>query len=199
MKNQRNQIIILGLLIVIWAVSWQLTMNRNPAAPAAPPQTKETKAASQDNLLKNRFRRVRAQMDALYHYRIKPAPFDARWDPFRMPAVMLASVGDKAQTPADASKLKTGDQVDQASKVPEVGEVLLSHAIAGMRIGGVVTLGDTVQLTVDGQLHKEGDVFTVKVQSKLVLIRIRRLSTSSVTLALDDPNSGTAEIRVRLK
>jgi len=201
MKSQRNQLIILAALLIAWAVSWQLTVNKNrvpepPPQPAAP----SIKAPSQDSLLKTRFRRVRAEMDGLYHYRIKPAPFDARWDPFRMPALMLVSTGEKAQaSTADNSKNKPADQSQQTTAALELGEVLLAHAIAGLRIGGVVTLGDTTQITVDGQLHKEGDVFTTKVRGRLVLIRIRHLSVAAVTLALDDPNQGTAEIRVRLK
>jgi hypothetical protein len=139
-------------------------------------------------------------MDGLYHYRIKPEPFDARWNPFRMPAMMLAPTGGNAQAPvADNSKSKASEPLQESPAAPELGEALLSHAISGLRIGGVVTMGNTTQLTVDGQLHKEGDVFTTKVKGKLVLIRIRLLSTNTVTLALDDPDSGTAEIRVRLK
>jgi hypothetical protein len=201
MKSQRNQLIILAALIIAWAVSWQLTVNKNRVPAAAPqPAARSAKAASQDSLLKARFRRVRAEMDSLYHYRIKPAPFDAHWNPFRMPAMMLVSTGEKAQAAtADNSKNKPVDQSQQTTGTPELDEALLAHAIAGMRIGGVVTLGDTTQLTVDGQLHKEGDVFPTKVRGRLVLIRIRHLSVAAVTLALGDPNQGTAEIRVRLK
>ena len=48
MKSQRNQLIILAALLIAWAVSWQLTVNKNrvpepPPQPAAP----STKAASQ--------------------------------------------------------------------------------------------------------------------------------------------------------
>ena len=177
MKSQRNQLIILVALIIIWAISWRLTMNRNKLPPPAPPPTQAVKAAAQDSLLKIRFRKVRSEMDGLYHYRIKPAPFDPQWNPFRMPAIMLTAPVEKTPSPTvDNAKSKTTEQPQQTS-VPEVGEVLLTHAIAGLRIGGVVTLGDTTQLTVDAQLHKEGDVFTTKVQGRLILIRIKLLST----------------------
>jgi hypothetical protein len=81
----------------------------------------------------------------------------------------------------------------------EFGDTLLAHAVALIHIAGVVVMNDTTQLNVDGQLHKQGDVFTVKIRSRLVLIRIKNLSTTFVTLALDDPDAGTAETRVRLK
>ena len=200
MKSQRNQLIVLGALIVIWAVSWRLTAVRNAAPKPPPPATPAVRAAAQDSLLKIRFRKVRSEMDGLYHYRIKPAPFDAHWNPFRMPALMLVSSAEKTQAAtADNSKLKPSDQSQQSQAAPEVGEALLSHAIAGLRIGGVVTRDNTTQLTVDGQLHKEGDAFTTKVHGRPVLIRIKHLSTASVTLALDDPDTGSAEARVRLK
>jgi hypothetical protein len=199
MKSQRNQIIILVALIIIWAVSWHMTMNRNKPPPPPPP-TQAVRVAAQDSLLKIRFRKVRSEMDSLYHYRIKPAPFDPQWNPFRMPAIMLAATAEKSTSgPADNPKNKQSEQPQQTSAAPEVGEILLTHAIAGMKIGGVVTLDGTTQLTVDGQLHKEGDLFTTKVHGRFVPIRIKRLSTASVSLALDDPNQGIAEMRVRLK
>ena len=138
------------------------------------------KAAAQDSLLKIRFRRVRSEMDGLYHYRIKPAPFDPHWNPFRMPGhhAGRASREDPGQPPPTIPRARRPRQPQQTSSAPELGDVLLAHAIAGLRIGGVVTLGDTTQLTVDGaaaqggrRLHDEG------ARARLVLIRIKHLST----------------------
>lgn len=98
----------------------------------------------------------------------------------------------------DLTKPAIPDTV-QPLAAPEGGEVLLKHAIELTKIGGVVTMNDTTQLTVDGQLHKEGDLFTARVHSRLVGIRIKKLTNTSVTLALDDPDAGTAEMRIRLK
>ena len=58
---------------------------------------------------------------------------------------------------------------------------------------------DTTQLTVNGELKKQNDVFTTKVQGRLVLIRIKQLTTSVATVALDDPAAGIAEMKIRLK
>jgi hypothetical protein len=135
-------------------------------------------------------------MDGLYHYRIKPTPFDASSNPFRLSPAM----GVATAPPEPVAAAKSTEEPEQAKTAPdEFGQALLSHAIAEARLGGVVVMNDTTQLTVDGQLHKEGEVFTVKVRSRLVLIRIKHLSTTFVTLALDDPEAGTAEIRLRLK
>ncbi|HMD60162.1 MAG TPA: hypothetical protein VKG78_01955 [Opitutaceae bacterium] len=195
MKKQRNQVIALVLLLVFWAVLWRVVVKKSPAPPPAAKEApaKQTQAES---LLKGRFRRVRSEMDALYHYRIKPVPFNAHWNPFRIPGVVDAP-------PAGASASKS-EGVQLGIPPPDISETLLKGAIAAVRVGGVVTRNGTVQLTVDGQLHKEGDVFTVKVQTsknlvQSVAVRIKQLSEAAVTFALEDPESGNAEVRVRLK
>jgi hypothetical protein len=192
MTKQTKNIIALVILIVLTGVSYRINRIK-PATPSAI-KAMAAKAALQDSPLKARFHRIRAEMDGLYHYRIKPIPFDVTGNPFRM----TASMGAQVAAPVVVS---TKSQVDQAppSAPDEFGEALLTHAVSLTRIGGVVVMNDTTQLNVDGQLHKEGDVFTIKVRSRLVLIRIKNLSTTFVTLALDDPEAGNAEIKVRLK
>ena len=197
MKSQRSQLITLVALLVIWAISWRIV--RIPTAPPSVIKTTAAKAAPQDSPLKARFHRVRAEMDVLYHYRLKPSPFDATGNPFRITGAMaIAEPAEPAGASKDASSKSTPGPIAQPNMAPEGGETLLKHAIEATRIGGVVTMNNTTQLTVDGQLHKEGEVFTVRVKSRLVLIRIKRLTTSFAIMALDDPEAGTAEMRVRL-
>jgi hypothetical protein len=145
-----------------------------------------------------RFHRLRGQMDGLYHYRIKPVPFDSRDNPFRLPAFMEEATVDK-EAPTTLAK---GPVIEAGPPTPEApaesGETLLKHAIELMRLGGVVTMNNNSQLNVNGELRKEGDVFTVTVKGKLVLIKIKHLTTSYAVLALDDPAAGSAEARVRL-
>jgi hypothetical protein len=198
MKKQRKQLAILALLLIFWAVVWHFFIKVHPAAPpgAKPAAAKPVQAESP---LRARFRRVRAEMDALYHYRIKPTPFNARWNPFRIPGVSDVLPGN---LPASKATSTEGSQTGAAP--PDLAENLLKSAISVARIGGVVTMNGTVQLTVGAQLHKEGDVFTVKVmnpktQIQSVRIRIKQLSEAAVTLALEDSDVGSAEIRVRLK
>jgi hypothetical protein len=193
MTKQTKNLITLGVLIVLTGISYRY--NRIVAPPPSVIKTLAAKAAQQDSPLKARFRRVRAEMDGLYHYRIKPVPFDASANPFRLSAGMGSATGE--QQPAAGTK--SSGQTLPASTTDESGDALLAHALSVTRLGGVVVMNDTTQLNVDGQLHKEGDVFTVKVRSRLVLIRIKSLSTTSVTLTLDDPDAGSAEMKVRLK
>lgn len=194
MTKQTKNLIALGVLVVVTGISYWINIASQPT-PSAIKALTEAKVALQDNPLKTRFRRVRAEMDGLYHYRIKPIPFDTSGNLFRIPPGMEISDGSKAPL---LSKL-TPEAPQAINAPPEFGEGLLAHVIAITRIGGVVTMNDMTQLNVNGELHKEGDVFTVKVQSRLVLIRIKSLTTSFVTFALDDPSSGQAEMKVRLK
>jgi hypothetical protein len=196
MKKQSNQMIALVALLIIWAICWRYT--RIPAVPPSAIVTNAAKAQAQDSVLKNRFHKVRSEMDALYHFRIKPVPFDPSGNPFRIPAGMLGA-GERAAPVVSSGDESKGITPGPAPAPAEFGEVLLKHAIQATRIGGVVTLNDTTQINIDGQLHKEGDLFTTKVLTKKVLIRIKHLTETSVTFALDDPDSGVAEIRVHLK
>jgi hypothetical protein len=194
MTKQTKNLIALGVLIVLTAISYRI--NRIAPPPRSAIKALAAKAQQQDSPLKARFHRVRAEMDGLYHYRLKPIPFDASANPFRLTPGMAAAA---AAPPTPAAGSKTPEPAPQNANPDEFGDTLLAHAIALARLGGVVVMNDTTQLTVDGQLHKQGDVFTVKVRSRLVLIRIKKLTTTSVTLALDDPESGNAETTIRLK
>jgi hypothetical protein len=195
MNKQAKQMLALVSLLILWAISWHF--NKLPTPPPSVIQTKAAKAAQQDSLLKMRFHKVRAQMDSLYHYRIKPAPFDTKDNPFRIPAFMAqaAAAKDDAVNPTKSTAVDVAPPVEGP---PESGEILLKHAIDATQMGGVVTMNGTTRINVNGELHKQGDVFTATVKGKLVLLRVKRLTSDFVVLALDDPSAGNAEARVRL-
>jgi hypothetical protein len=180
MKKQFKQVVALVVLCILWAISAHY--NKLPPPPPSVIKTKAAKSAG-DTVLIARFHRVHAKMDVLYHHRIKPEPFDPSGNPFRIVAAKYTA------SPSEGKGL------------PVVGsaESILKQAIAAVRIGGVVTMDGVTQLTVDGQLHKEGDVFAAKVLNKLVLVKVRNLTTETATLSLEGSNAGYAEIRVRLK
>jgi hypothetical protein len=201
MTKQNKNLIVLGCLVVAWAISWRV--NRIPDAVVVAPKTKAVKQAAQETMLTMRFHRIRAEMDGLYHYRLKPLPFEPEGNPFRLPSFMTTEdskpvVDDALPTPSRGAKAPVVDAAPVAAEPSESGATLLQHAIEATRIGGVVTMNDTSELNVNGELHKEGEVFTVRVKARLVLIRIKRLTTSFAIMALDDPEAGTAEMRVRL-
>jgi hypothetical protein len=198
MSKQNKNLIALAVLVIATLISWRY--NRIPAQPHSVIKTMAAKAVQQDNPLKARFRKIRLEMDALYHYRSKPAAFIADPSPFRLPPGMETS--EMAKGPAFPS----GGQGDKAVQVVptenvalEAGDALLSHAISLMHIGGMITMNSVSQIAINGQLRKQGDVFTVRVQTRLVLIKVRALAPGTMTLALDDPDAGTASARLKLK
>jgi hypothetical protein len=196
-NKQTKQILTLVLLLVLWGISWRV--NRIPTVTVvAAMKAKAAKATQAENLLANRFHRVRAQMDGLYHYRLKPMPFDPKGNPFRLPSSMAEEV---IETDVPASKVKN-PVIEVAAPTPEApaesGDVLLKHAIDMIHMGGVVTFNESTRINVNGDLKREGDVFTVTVKGRLVLLRIKHLTTGYIILALDDPAAGNAEARVRL-
>ena len=162
MKNQRNQMIALVVLVIGWALYWHFYIKM-PKALVAAKAAAAAKVIKSDSLLQQRFHKVRAEMDALYHYRISPTAFDGRQSPFRIQKGMDGAAGMATVAVETSSKASPSEQGSSGPQPPDVAEKVLKTAIAAMRIGGVVSMNGTIQLTVDGQLHKEGDEFTAKV------------------------------------
>jgi hypothetical protein len=196
MMKQRNQVIALVLLIVSWASLWLFYIRVRPA-PAPPPQSQPARTSLVDSLLRIRFRRVRAETDALYHYRTKPPPFDAHDNPFRIPGETDAAVITIARGPvSDASQ--------QNVRPPDFAESLLKNALSTVRVGGVVSMHGTIQLTVGGQLHKEGDIITASIPTskgpfKAVHLKLIQLTEETAVFSLEDSETGSAEYTVHLK
>ena len=203
MKKQSTQLIALAGLVVVWAVVWLLFINVPHKAPVAAKPVAVVKTTPGDSLLKTRFRKVRSEMDALYHYRAKPTPFESQGNPFRIPAGMELLTDSEPTSASLGTKAAPTEATPIGPLTPDLAESLLKSAVANMRFGGVVTMNGTVKVTVDGQLHKEGDILTIKVpnnkgQVRSIILRIKHLSASSVTLALQESEAGGAEVRVRL-
>ena len=198
MSKQNKNLIALAVLVIATLISWRV--NRLPTVPHSVIKTMAAKAVQQESPLKARFHKIRLEMDALYHYRSKPEPFEANPSPFRLPPGMETSELAKGPAlPAAGQPDRAPQVVPAANAVAEAGEPLLAHAISLMHIGGVITMNGVSQIAIDGQLRRQGDVFAVRVQARLVLIKVRALVPGSLTLALDDPDAGTASARVKLK
>jgi hypothetical protein len=195
MKKDTKQILFLVGLSLAWLVSWRL--NRQPEAPPPPATKKTARESALESPLTMRFRRIRAETDALYHYRLKPIPFSFDNNPFRLPPSM-ESEDDQPKPPPAASAPKSGVVVVTPAAQSDTGETLLRKTIQSARIGGVVTMNGISQLNVNGELHKEGEVFSARLGTRLILIKIKKLTTTYAIMALDDPESGGAEMRIKL-
>jgi len=193
-KKETQQLLVLLALCVAWFISWRF--NRVPEVPPPVPK-KQVRESAQETPLTIRFKRIRKEMDALYHYRLKPIPFSLESNPFRMPVSMEAEDDTPKPPPNPAAPKSSVVQVAPSAQA-ETGDALLRHTIQSARIGGVVTLNGVSQLNVNGELHKEGEVFAARLGTRLILIRIKKLTTTYAIVALDDPQSGDAELRIKL-
>jgi hypothetical protein len=203
MKKQITQVIALVSLLLVWAVLWRLFIRVPPRNVPPPAKPVAAKVAPGDSLLRARFRKVRTEMDALYHYRTKPTPFDTQIDPFRIPPGMELLAESESPGTTLSTKKPPADSGPVGPITPDLAQSVLKSAVANLRFGGVVTLNGAIKVTIDGQLHKEGDVFSTKVPGpkgllRNLTLRIKHLSAASATIALAEPEAGGAEIRVRL-
>jgi hypothetical protein len=197
MKKQTKQVIILVALSIAWGIS--STVNNYDFRSAVVIKPKIVKAVPQDSMLKVRFHKIRAEMDSLYHYRLKPIPFDSSANPFRIPDFLAEELAAREARAHPMKRPTVEAQPEVIVAAPdETGQSLLKHAVELTRFGGVVTMNGTTQINVNGELHKEGELFTARVRTKLVLVRIKQLTTAFVDLVLDDAVAGGAEVRVRL-
>jgi len=202
MKKQSTQVIALVGLLVAWAVLWQLFV-KNPRTVAVPPKQAAVKSAPTESLLVQRFHRVEAEMDALYRDRTKAPPVAPQFNPFRIPAGMEMLSESESPGARRSTKTAQADAESIGPVTPDIAANVLKNAIANLRFGGVVTLNGAIKVTIDGQIHKEGDVFSTRLpnskgQPRTVILIIRHLSAASATIALAEPEAGGAEIRVRL-
>jgi hypothetical protein len=196
MKKQSSKVIALVGLCVAWAGLYFFYLRNLGGQPPAP-QAQSTKTSLVDSLLRVRFRHVRSEVNALYAYRTNPPPFDAHYNPFRVPGETEAPVITISRGP-------TSDALQQNTRPPDFAESLLKNAISTVKVGGVVSLHGSIQLTVGGQLHKEGDVITANIPTskgpfKPVHIKLLQLNEDSAVFSLVDSETGSAEYTVHLK
>jgi len=138
------------------------------AKPAAPPA------------LSGRFLVVRDRIKALYGNRDEPRPpFDPRQNPFRTQAIA------PAEPPPVARGTTTSPLPGAAGHAPATPPVdpnvtLLKLAAAQIKMTGFVERGGRMFLNLNQAFYKEGDVIKVTVKNQPVLLRITKLSRTSL-------------------
>jgi hypothetical protein len=125
---------------------------------------------------------TRARLDALYRYRLQPPPLpDARSNPFR--------IGDAAAVSASADPRSGAVAAPVAGAEPASTDgdaVLLKRAAETLRINGLVETGGRMIVVLNDANYKEGDVLTVRLQGSPVVLRIRQITPTQITLGLND-------------
>ena len=186
-----------------------------PAAGASAPSVAGEKAASEKTKAKTagkkadknsatkaagppplspRFQQVRDRIKALYGNRDEPrSPYDPRQNPFRSQVVA-------AEPPPVATTTTTtpGQTLPPLAPPPpppaeDSNLALLKQAVTQIKPSGTYTVQGRVHVSISSNLYKEGDIVKTTVKGQVVLLRITKLSLTSLTFTLND-----AEMTIRL-
>lgn len=148
-------------------------------AAAPPPEAAGNKAPAAP-VLSPRFRLVRERIDDLYRHRNASGPeSEQRYDPFR------AAGASGAPLPAASAGSATPGG-GASAPTPAADLTLLQQAVATLKVSGVVEFGGRQLLAVNSRPYKEGDVIQTQVQGQTVYLRVRQISRTTLTLALNE-------------
>jgi hypothetical protein len=132
------------------------------------------------NVSAQKLEQTRTRIEALYRHRLQPPPApDAKSNPFR--------VGEAAPTPTSVARPATGD-APAAEPVPAEGDAaLLKRAAETLIVGGRAEIAGRVIAVINKANYQEGDSLTVRLPGVApVVLRVRRITTTQVTLALNE-------------
>ena len=142
--------------------------------------------------LSPRFLQVRDRVKQLYGNREEPRPpIDSRNNPFRsQPVVGTPTPAPASSAPQLASTTTpaTGAPVVEPPPPPAANPnlALLKQATALLKVTGAVERDGRTLLNINQALYKEGEVVKVTIKGQSVLLRIKKLSRTSLTLTLGD-------------
>ncbi len=135
----------------------------------------------------DRYAILRQRIDALFKIRTDPPPF-----PVDSPNPFHLST-DVAPGTADTPKPLAHARVDLGR--PLTDAELLPRLAAGLRLGGVIELGDTKpRVLINQRTYREGDIISIVYDKQSLKLLVKALDTERLTLALND-----AELAIRLK
>ncbi len=124
-----------------------------------------------------RAKQTRARIDLLFRHRDEPpAPLDPNQNPFRTPS-------DGSAIPPSIAATSPVENQPPAELTSD--DVLLKRAVGTLKISGTVVIGDQVHVTINQETYKEGGIITARVLGSPVYLRIRRITTNSVTFVLN--------------
>lgn len=138
-----------------------------------------------------RFQQVRERINVLYGNReAPPPPIDARHNPFRSqpiasaptPPASTAASGPAGTGPAPAT-LPVGEPLPPPAN-PNIA--LIKQAAALLRVTGFVERDGRTLLNINQALYREGETVKVAVKGQTVLLRIKKLSRTSLTVTLGE-------------
>ncbi len=129
--------------------------------------------------LSPRMRLMRERIDVLFRHRsAPPLTGDPRLDPFR-PAGAIA----------EAAPLPAGNGTAVPREIPtsiSTDLALLQQGVATLKVSGIFEIAGRQHLVVNSRPYKEGDVIQATAQGKVIYLRVRQISRTSLTLVLNE-------------
>lgn len=126
-----------------------------------------------------RAKQTRERIDTLFRHRNDaPAPTGPDQNPFRTATdiPVAATTSSSAGQPADSAQ----------PSFPTSDDVLLKQAVATLKISGTVVIGGQINVSINQETYKEGGSIIARVQGTSVYLHVRRITSNSVTFALND-------------
>jgi hypothetical protein len=164
------------LRLTLCCLSWTVAVVAAEES-APPPTVKAGKATDKTPAaapLSPRFQQVRNRIEALFEHRIAPTPTSQVSNPFRIAGASPISL---------VSEIATGESKPAQSNIDLIS---LQQAVATLKVSGTFEFGGKQQLVVNSRPYKEGDIIPTQVQGQSVYLRVRAISRTSITLALNE-------------
>ncbi|MBI5770500.1 MAG: hypothetical protein HZA93_22170 [Verrucomicrobia bacterium] len=142
--------------------------------------------------LSPRFLVVRERINLLYGNRdAPPPPIDARHNPFRSQPIAVAPTpapgsGGAPVAPGAPAAPPGTPPTEPAPPPVNPGIALVKQAAALLRVTGFVERDGRTLLNINQALYREGETVKVAVKGQTVLLRIKKLSRTSLTVTLGE-------------
>ena len=101
-------------------------------------------------------------------------------NPFRPPGAATVV----APPPAGGGRGDT--PVVEAPKPPSTDLALLQQSVATLKISGTFEVGGRLHLVINRKPYKQGDVIQVLSKGETIFLRVRQVSHTNVTFALNE-------------
>lgn len=162
----------------------QKSSNKKKAAPDA-----AAAKAPSPVPLSPRFQQVRDRIKVLYGNRDNPPPpIDGRHNPFRsQPIAVTPPPTAPGEKPPPANTTAPGATPAEPAPPPVSSNVaLVKQAAALLKVTGFVERDGRTLLNINQALYREGETIKVAVKGQSVLLRIKKLSRTSLTVVLGE-------------
>jgi hypothetical protein len=132
--------------------------------------------------------RIAQRIDALLGQRLKPETLPRNPpNPFIMNGVAAVQRGDAVDpepSPGEAEKAAADRQAEERAAFSDAE--LLARYVAGLKLGGMITLNDQPRIVINDIPRREGDTIAVKYDGAEVRIQMIRIQPGTITFRFNE-------------